>query len=327
MKQQLLILVLALFCALHSWAQPSKIQLIHNVTFPGLVDTVDVYFDNQKIADNLLIKHCTGFLDIPSGVAGTIHITMGNSTSPANALFSLPMPAFTANMHNILTAYGEDPTTAATFLLMDVEPSFSPDSGRLIAINGVQTTNTWTTRVSRGWPTTTLTGIGGRLMSRMVRFDTLGRLGVTLSETINGNEFPIFEGSISDTLVKSGQNIVLVTWGRENNRAPYTKNILLAPAQGGPLQELSTILSLQPSTNTSSWLVYPNPSANWVTITADVNEAEVTVTDMKGAKQNAPIQKLDGGSLHIQVADLPAGLYQVSLRKGSVLETRRFLKQ
>lgn len=327
MKQRLLFLVLALFCAMHSWAQPSKIQLIHNVTFPGLVDTVDVYFDNQKIADNLLIKHCSPFLDVPSGVAGTLHIALGNSTSPVGALFSIPTPALTANMHNIFTAYGEDPTTAGTFLLMNLEPTFSADSGSLVAINGVQTTNTWTTRLSRGWPITTLTGTGGRLMSRIVRFDTLGRLGVTLSETINGNEFPIFEGSISDTLVKSGQNIVLITWGRDNNRAPYTKNILLAPAQGGPLQELSTILSFQASTNTSSWLVYPNPSANWVTITADVNEAEVTVTDMKGAKQNAPVHKLDGGSLRIQVADLPAGLYQVSLHKGSILETRRFLKQ
>ncbi len=79
----------------------TRVQLIHNAIAP----TVDIYADGVLLLDDFSYRSATPFIDLPAGVAISIAVAPGTSTSVADALATFPV-TFTENKKYIVTASG-----------------------------------------------------------------------------------------------------------------------------------------------------------------------------------------------------------------------------
>jgi Domain of unknown function (DUF4397) len=91
----------------------ARVQVIHNS--PSA--TVDVYANNQKIADNLAFRSATAFLNLPVSEPVRIGIAPGNSTSAAQATV-LQTLTLTANRTYTIMAIGSAGSTATPLALV-----------------------------------------------------------------------------------------------------------------------------------------------------------------------------------------------------------------
>lgn len=72
------------FTALIGQAQTSRVQLIHNSPDSALTQ-VDIWVDTVRVADNLVFRRATAFLDLSFGTH-TLSVTHMNSTDTSNAI-------------------------------------------------------------------------------------------------------------------------------------------------------------------------------------------------------------------------------------------------
>ena len=70
------------------WAQPARVQVIHNCA-DAAASQVDVYLNDALLLDNFAFRTATPFVSLPSGVPQTIKIAPATSTSSAQAIYSL----------------------------------------------------------------------------------------------------------------------------------------------------------------------------------------------------------------------------------------------
>ena len=81
------LVVAFLLCALVSWSQNARVQIIHNSPTP----TVDVYLGETLLLDNFTFRSATPFIDAPAGEEIVIGIALDNSTSSADVIASFPL--------------------------------------------------------------------------------------------------------------------------------------------------------------------------------------------------------------------------------------------
>lgn len=83
----------------------AKAQLIHNCP-DALVSQVDVYLNDELVADNFAFRTSSPFLKVLGGFPYEIAIAPANSTSSAQALVKIPNQTFTANQNFVVSASG-----------------------------------------------------------------------------------------------------------------------------------------------------------------------------------------------------------------------------
>ncbi|MFA6260447.1 MAG: DUF4397 domain-containing protein [Bacteroidia bacterium] len=140
-------------------AQNAKIQWIHNSAAVAL-DTIDIYADGVKIADDLLYTHATGLL---LGIAGTwtININSASSSDSGDQVISRHTLDIGANSNNIIMITGvDDPLNYA------VNPSGRDLNIRLIHRKGIVHSTTSSTTTSFGFYNGTTDGNGYNLVTR-----------------------------------------------------------------------------------------------------------------------------------------------------------------
>ena len=83
----LILLIVPAWC----FGQTASLQLIHNSADPAL-NSLDLYWNDIRIADDLNFREATAFSDIPGGV-GNLAIAPAGSSSEADALQTIPLIA------------------------------------------------------------------------------------------------------------------------------------------------------------------------------------------------------------------------------------------
>ena len=88
-------------------AQFANVQVIHNAPDPA-VSVVDIYLNGASSAalDDFTFREASAFLQVPAGVPLTINIAPGTSTSAAQAIANIPLPALTAGQNYVIVATG-----------------------------------------------------------------------------------------------------------------------------------------------------------------------------------------------------------------------------
>lgn len=89
---------------LSAQAQTARLQILHNSADPAL-DTVDVWVDNNLVADNMAFRTATAFVNITAGTPLIIGIAPKNSTSSSDAL-DQTVTTFSSGQTYIATASG-----------------------------------------------------------------------------------------------------------------------------------------------------------------------------------------------------------------------------
>lgn len=89
-------------------------------------------------------------------------------------------------------------------------------------------------------------------------------------------------------------------------------------------EELSSFLSV-PVTNKTQVSVYPNPVSDELTINGCVPNTQVMITDISGRKVKEIIA--DNAWTNIEVADLPGGVYFLSVTSEAGIFTQKIVKQ
>ncbi len=80
----------------------ARAQVIHNAPSP----TVDVYFDDEQILDNFAFHEATGIGLLPARTPFTLGVAPANSTSPADAIYTLPVAGLKTGKTYIIMAAG-----------------------------------------------------------------------------------------------------------------------------------------------------------------------------------------------------------------------------
>ncbi|UOQ74048.1 T9SS type A sorting domain-containing protein [Hymenobacter cellulosilyticus] len=96
------------------------------------------------------------------------------------------------------------------------------------------------------------------------------------------------------------------------------------------LSQFSTPLSTAAgAASTAAVQVYPNPAREVVTLqsTQPLDLAQVRVTNMLGRHRPATLRSATPGSVEINIAGWPAGVYLVAIGQGSGVVYHRFTKQ
>lgn len=129
-----LIFSMTIMLPLFGWAQPARVQVIHNCA-DALASQVDVYLNGEILLDNFAFRTATPFVPITPGVPQTLQIAPANSTSAGDAIFTKE-ETFQAGQTYILVANGiinvDD---------YDPDPEFKLDvfvGGREAAVNSTQ---------------------------------------------------------------------------------------------------------------------------------------------------------------------------------------------
>jgi hypothetical protein len=79
--------------------------------------------------------------------------------------------------------------------------------------------------------------------------------------------------------------------------------------------------SINPTATKLQWILYPNPATNQLTITGLKEHASYTIYNMVGSVLQ------EGNTLgNVNLSSLPSGSYSITLKAGSRIETKRFVK-
>ena len=116
-------------------AQNARTQWINNSAATAL-DTIDIYMDGTKIADNLLFKSATSVLSSTSG-SHTININEASSADSGDLVISRNSINFTSNSNNTVMVAGVDvPSSYAA------NPNGRTTAVQLISKSGILVTTT-----------------------------------------------------------------------------------------------------------------------------------------------------------------------------------------
>ncbi|MBN8679986.1 MAG: DUF4397 domain-containing protein [Chitinophagales bacterium] len=128
MNRFLTTLLTMLLVTAASFAQTSRVQIIHNAPNP----TVDVYVNGILALDNFEFRTATPFLDLPFGLPLDVAIAPDNSTSAADAIANFPL-LLESGKNYVVTASGVvgDPVTPFTLIVDDAAEEASADPAKV----------------------------------------------------------------------------------------------------------------------------------------------------------------------------------------------------
>ncbi len=107
MKRKIFTVLPFLLAGLSSvFAQTARLQVIHNAADPA-ADTVDVYVNGgSPFIDDFVFRTATPYVNVPAGVALSVAVAPGNSSSVGDALVTFPVGPLMAGATYVLFANG-----------------------------------------------------------------------------------------------------------------------------------------------------------------------------------------------------------------------------
>jgi hypothetical protein len=296
----------------------ARLQVIHNSP-DAAAQTVDVYVNGDLFIDNFQFRKATEFRTVPAGVALTIDIAPGNSTSVAESIYDITTTLADGETY-IAVANGIVSPTGYS-----VAPNFALNvfaQGHEVASNPTQT-DVLVNHGSPDAPTVDVveTGVGAGTIVNDISFPefqgylelpnldfTLDVRDATGTTTVASYLAPL------QTLNLDGAAITVVASGflnPTNNSNGPAFGLWVATAAGGDLIPLPTVPLNVNDFNLDQIAVYPNPANTVLNIDIPFafESSKATLYDLNGRviiKNTSTVNPID-------VSGISNGVYMLSL--------------
>ena len=111
------------------------------------------------------------------------------------------------------------------------------------------------------------------------------------------------------------------------NRAAFG---LLAVLADGTAFMLGNVTGIEENSNNSNFNIYPNPAFDAVNIQfadSDVNEKEITITDMTGREVRKVNKKYAGEKINVNISSLKKGIYMFNVSSNNKTSSQKLIIQ
>lgn len=313
----------------------ARVQVIHN-SADAAANEVDVYIAGELALDDFAFRTATPFIDFSAGIEVEIAVAPSNSTGVNDAIATFPVTLARQETYIVVadgivspTGYNPpQPFGLAVYPLGREQATLSTNTDVLVHHGSTDA------------PTVDVveTGVGaGIIVDNISYTEFQGYLELpTADYTIQINDenntvgVAAYEAPLS-TLALDGAAIVVVASGfldpAQNSNGPAFGLWVALPA-GGVLVELPTAVLGVEDFDTTSFVLYPNPTTNTLNVSLDVSDGEYSMilTDMMGRRisQNT----LQSVTNSIDVSGIAPGIYNVSIMSGSkIVATKKIIKR
>jgi len=317
--------------------QKAYVQALHNCADP-LADSVDVYLNGTKIADNFAFRTATPFLPLVAGYPNTLAIAPKTSTSAAQAVWQ---QAYTldADSSYILTASGvvgsgfaSNPDAVSTSFQVLVkagarQQGSSSGSFDFYAIHGATDAPTVDVKANGA-----ITLIDNAKYTDQTNYLSVPTGSYTLAVTDASGATTVAQYTADVTTLGGKSGVVLASGflnPAANNNGPAF-GLYVALANGGPFVALPayTPTAIENVANDISLAVFPNPSSNNLTVTFDVRENEnvnVQIFDLTGSLVKQVLNNNTQGkqTVNADLSSLSNGAYLLKVTAGDFVSTKK----
>ncbi|WP_026710845.1 DUF4397 domain-containing protein, partial [Flavobacterium filum] len=308
----------------------ARLQVIHNS--PDLAaTTVDVYVNGEILLDDFAFRTATPFVDVPAGVALSIDVAPGNSTSVAESLYNLTTTlaegeTYIAIANGIVspTGYSTAPNFALSVFAQGREAATVATNTDVLVNHGspdAPTVDVVETSVPAGTIVNDLSypNFAGYLELPTLDF-TLDVRDATGTVTVASYQAPL------QTLGTAGQAITVVASGfldPSQNSAGPAFGLWVAFADGGNLIPLPQIPLSVRDIDMSLIRLYPNPATEMIQLSLPTvyEKFEATIFDLSGRKI-----KVINSPNTIDIRDLNSGMYIIKASVDNVPFEQKFIK-
>lgn len=311
----------------------ARIQAIHNCADKA-GDSVDVYLNGVRIADNFAFRTATPFLDVPAKTPVNVGIALKNSTSVADTFYNLNATLDSGGRY-ILTANGIESPTGYT-----PNPAF-----RLSVFGGAKelgansaNTDILVVHGSTDAPTVDVRA-GSSVLVNDIAFGQYNSAGyfslpaanatVSITDASGATTVRRYDVPLG-TLSLGGQAITVVASGfldpsKNSNGAAFGLHVALAT--GGALVALpvNTTSVNNVMVKKYDFTIAPNPANDVLNImsSTQLNNSMITITDVAGRT----VKQVRNNSSQINIGDLNSGIYFLRIENGDAIGVQRFVKQ
>ena len=335
MKTIIQVLIIALFASTAT-SQTARVQLIHNTGDFG-AEVLDIYVESVLLADNISFRNASAFVDLPASIEIDVAIALGNSTSAAQAFYTLPVTlsegeTYVAVIIGIKSLMGYEPSPPFQLQIFDMgqEVASNPANVDVLVCHG--TTDGPIFDIVE-------TNVGlGTLIDDISYTQFQGYIELATEDYIievrsaDGNTgIAAYQAPLA-SLGLNGAALTVLASGFFNpaqNLDGPSFRLWVASPLGGPLLELpGAPLGVSEYAGESIGL-YPNPANTLVTLAvlgAELSDYTISIADSAGRVINASNYKILNNT--IDVSRLATGIYTVSvLTSTGVLGTTKLVKE
>jgi len=318
----------------------ARVQVIHN-SADAAAQTVDVWLNNTLLLDNFQFRTASPFIDAPAGVDFDITIQPSGSTDTTNGL-----ARFTYNLtgghkymlvaNGIVVPTGYNPATPFNIYVKDL--------AREAASTGANT-DVLVFHGSTDAPVVDVVEVGvgaGTIVDNLGYGQFAGYLELPTADYVlqvrdeTGTVVVATYPAPLSSLGLNGAAIGVIASGfldpSVNNNGPAFGLYVALPA-GGDLIALSNTTGIKDSNfDETNLRLYPNPAKDHVNVQFSLKKAgevNLEIRNLSGAvikNQSLGMMQTKENSLHVNVGDLPAGMYLLTLKSGNSSVRLKFNK-
>jgi hypothetical protein len=315
----------------------ARLQVIHNAADPAAAN-VDIYVNGNLLLDNFAFRTATPYVDVPADVLLNIGVAPGNSTSVNDTLKNFQVTLanggeYIAVANGVLNPGSFDPnpdgaSTAFTLFLQD-QMKESATNGADVDFRVVHG--------STDAPTVDVVAGGSVLVDNASYSNITPYLSVPAASYVlditPGNNNSVIVASFSAPLTSlNGKSAVIVASGflspaTNQNGAAFG---LLAVLADGTAFMLGNVTGIEENSNNSNFNIYPNPAFDAVNIQfadSDVNEKEITITDMTGREVRKVNKKYAGEKINVNISSLKKGIYMFNVSSNNKTSSQKLIIQ
>ncbi len=310
----------------------ARVQAIHNCADKA-GDSVDVYLNGVRIADNFAFRTATPFLDVPAKTLVNVGIALKNSTSVTDTFYNLNATLDSGGRY-ILTATGIESPTGYT-----PNPAF-----RLSVFGGAKelgansaNTDILVMHGSTDAPTVDVRA-GSSVLVNDVSFGQYNSTGyfslpaanatVSITDATGATTVQRYGVPLA-TLALGGQAITVLASGfldpsKNSNGAAF--GLYVALPTGGALVALPNTTSVNNvMVKKYDFTIAPNPANDVLNImsSAQMNNSIISITDVAGRV----VKHIRNSGSQINIGDLNSGIYILRIENGDAIGVQRFVKQ
>jgi hypothetical protein len=303
----------------------ARLQFINN-SADTLADSIDVYYGNTLIADDLRFRHATEFIDAEVGSLMPMGIAPANSTSSADAFYQLPAiidsgKTYIAAANGIKSSGGYTPALpfAVAIFTGAREEAANASNVDILMMHG--TTDLPISDIREG-ANTIIDDANFGIFKPYVSMAAGSNYIFTLTDQSGVGEIEKYKAQWLGSGLQ-GEAITLLLSGFKspaNNSNGPGYGLYYATVNGGPLVPLAISTSITNISNEDIF-IFPNPANEVLNISGKSVPELVTITDMAGRTvlKKANTNKIDA-------SDLSAGLYLIKIEVEGHTSTTRFSK-
>lgn len=306
----------------------ARVQFIHNCA-DTTADTVDIYADANKIANDFSFRNATEFMEFLGNTSTTIAVAPRNSTNSADAFYTMPLNFDSAGTHIVIasgiqSASGYTPMESFRLTKFNGarEQATNSSNTDVLFYNGCTDAGSLTVNVGSPW----FSNIGFDNFSSGYNSSPTANSILTLQKSGGGTT-----GYWTDFTNNSlqGAAITLVASGFDDttkNSKGAKLHLYYARANGGPMTRMPPYaLAINEIDNSDNNIqLYPIPANNKLFINSKIS---INTLSIFGSNGNLISEKVVMNNNILDIASLIPGNYILVINTRQGAYTKVFIKQ